>query len=64
MLERKKGKTRNCHVSFLVGNGIVDCVKYYSVTDDQYAGFLAVTATTIHFMESCRRREHDDLLSQ
>ncbi|WP_166902402.1 hypothetical protein [Mycobacterium sp. DL440] len=45
-----------------VANGMVDFVESYWITDDQYQIFLNDHATALHFIESCRRSEHDDLL--
>jgi hypothetical protein len=52
------------YVSIPVSNGIVDYEEYYAITCDQFGEFLADRRAALQFVESCRRREQDDLLIQ
>lgn len=52
------------YASIPVSNGIVDYEEYYELTPDQYNEFLRDAAAAVEFVESCRRRERDDLLLQ
>ncbi|HEY1839507.1 MAG TPA: hypothetical protein VGG53_04660 [Mycobacterium sp.] len=52
------------YASIPVSNGVVDYEEYYEITSDQYHEFLSDRNAAIQFVESCRRREQDDLLIQ
>ncbi|WP_082956094.1 MULTISPECIES: hypothetical protein [unclassified Mycobacterium] len=52
------------YASIPVSNGLVDYEEYYELTPEQYEHFLHDRAAAIEFIESCRKREHDDLLLQ
>jgi predicted glycoside hydrolase/deacetylase ChbG (UPF0249 family) len=51
-------------VSFLVSNGSVDYEEYYALTSEQYQRFLDSRGLARQFVDSCRQRQHDDLLIQ
>ena len=50
------------YVSIPVSSGAVDYEEYYQIDADQYDLFLNDRTAAIDFVESCRRREQDDLL--
>ncbi|WP_328352510.1 hypothetical protein OG976_19895 [Mycobacterium sp. NBC_00419] len=52
------------YASFPVTIGVVDYEEYYRLTPDQYEHFLVEHDSALAFVESCRRREHDELLIQ
>ncbi len=52
------------YLSIPVSNGIVDYEEYYALTPMQYDNFMSDQSGASAFAESCRRREHDDLLLQ
>lgn len=58
---RERDSARH-YVSIPLSNGILDYEEYYEISADQYRRFLANKAAAIEFVESCRRRERDDLL--
>ena len=58
-IESKLGRH---YVSIPVSNGALDYEEYYEITSDQYRAFLEDRESAIAFVESCRRRERDDLL--
>lgn len=60
-IESKSGKR---YVSIPVSNGPLDYEEYYELTPGQYSQFLVDRDATVEFVESCRRRERDDLLIQ
>jgi hypothetical protein len=54
--------TNRHYVSFPVSNRKVDYLEYYALTPDQYRDFLGNHEAALNFVESCRRRERDELL--
>jgi hypothetical protein len=50
------------YTSIPVSNGIVDYEEHYEITPEQYQSFLNDSEAAFKFVESCRRRERDDLL--
>jgi hypothetical protein len=51
-------------MSFPVSNGSVDYEEYYALTSEQYQRFLNSRESAGQFVDSCRQRQHDDLLIQ
>jgi hypothetical protein len=52
------------YASLPVSTGVVDYEEYYELTDEQFALFLADSASAVRFIEECRLHEHDELLVQ
>ncbi|WP_232077715.1 hypothetical protein [Mycolicibacterium aichiense] len=52
------------YASFPVSAQIVDYEECYRLTPAQYEHFMADHEAALDFVESCRRREHDELLIQ
>ncbi len=50
------------YASIPVSNGIVNYEEGYEITPEQYRFFLCDSDAAVDFVESGRRREHDDLL--
>lgn len=50
------------YASLPVTIGVVDYVECYRLTPAQYEHFMADPDAALEFIESCRRREHDELL--
>ncbi len=51
------------YASFPVAAQVVDYIEYYRLTPEQYKHFSEKNHdAALEFIESCRRREHDDLL--
>ena len=50
------------YASFPVAAQVVDYIEYYRLTPEQYKHFIENHDAALEFIESCRRREHDDLL--
>lgn len=50
------------YISIPVSNGPLDYEEYYAISPDQYDHFLNDRSAAIEFVESCRRRERDELL--
>jgi hypothetical protein len=44
--------------------GVVDYEECYRLTPAQFEHFMKDRAAALEFVESCRRREHDELLIQ
>lgn len=58
-IETKSGRK---YVSIPVSNGPLDYEEYYELTPEQYSTFLADRVSAVDFVQSCRRRERDELL--
>lgn len=54
--------SRRHYASFPVSNRKADYEEYYWLTDEQFERFSADPAAALEFVESCRRRERDELL--
>ncbi|MCV7215687.1 hypothetical protein H7J51_10365 [Mycobacterium crocinum] len=52
------------YASFPVTIGVIDYEEYYRLTPAQYEQFMTDQDAALVFIESCRRRERDELLIQ
>jgi hypothetical protein len=52
------------YASFPVSNGPVDYEEYFEITPEQYREFMSDHNAALAFVQSCRRRERDDLLME
>jgi hypothetical protein len=50
------------YVAIPVSNQLIDYMESYKLTNDEYESFSSDPTEAMKFVESCRRREHDDRL--
>lgn len=55
-------KTGGHFLAIPVSNGVVDYDEQYHLSADQYRAFAADLKSAVEFVQTCRRREHDDKL--